>query len=503
MIRRISGLCAWLLLAICLYFFENNTGTRIVLLLSLLLPLIPSVRASLLRRDSPEASETLQPVSRTLSVPGEELFGDVRTYQPGDPVNRIHWKLSAKRRELLSRQVSFDDQPACAPCDLPVPAPDRSAQRKRRAVRLLALLLPVSACLLFLRSIRVSAMALANSVFDLSEQSNAYLYEHFPVFPDTSLLPALLLLLLILGILLGILLLSGSRLLALGMAAVCVIFQVYFGLSLPAPLQVALFLLLVLWCLARPLEKRVLLHLTLCVLAVSLLVCLVFPGTDLSVETASEQVRDLLSRLTGAQTALLSETPAGETETRHLHGRTLTEGSQGAKTEREFQLVTLQEVQISQPPWTGLLRTVLLLLGVIAALVLPFLPFMLMEMRRRKALEAQKVFASENLREAVLAIFQNITGALQVLGMDGGNLPYRAWENQLAEKLTDGYARHFSECVPVFEQAAYSDHPLSENQRQQALDLLYETRQLLESRSDWQQKLRLRYGECLWVASPS
>ena len=47
MIRRRIGYAVWLLLAVCLYFFENNTGTRIVLVCTLLLPFIPVIRRSL------------------------------------------------------------------------------------------------------------------------------------------------------------------------------------------------------------------------------------------------------------------------------------------------------------------------------------------------------------------------------------------------------------------------------------------------------------------------
>ena len=41
----------WLLSAACLYFFENNTGTRIMLCCALLLPLIPYFRRLLFAAD--------------------------------------------------------------------------------------------------------------------------------------------------------------------------------------------------------------------------------------------------------------------------------------------------------------------------------------------------------------------------------------------------------------------------------------------------------------------
>ena len=42
-------------------------------------------------------------------------------------------------------------------------------------------------------------------------------------------------------------------------------------------------------------------------------------------------------------------------------------------------------------------------------------------------------------------------------------------------------------------------NPLTEEDRQQALSLLNETESWLLSRSDWRQRLRLKYGKCLYA----
>ena len=107
--KRIIGYAVWLILACLLYFFENNTGTRIVLACSLLLPFVPIIRRGFFGRDEliwrpRELTQTVQ----TFADRTEDDLGDVRAYQPGDPVNRIHWKLSAKRDELLVREQAKD-----------------------------------------------------------------------------------------------------------------------------------------------------------------------------------------------------------------------------------------------------------------------------------------------------------------------------------------------------------------------------------------------------------
>ena len=106
MSRRFIGWLIWLALAACLYFFENNTGTRIVLCCSLLLPLIPAFRRMLFGADHAETPGRKPVRTETRSAPEEAEDGDVRPYQTGDPVNRVHWKLSAKRRELLIRKTA-------------------------------------------------------------------------------------------------------------------------------------------------------------------------------------------------------------------------------------------------------------------------------------------------------------------------------------------------------------------------------------------------------------
>ena len=52
--KRWLGFAVWLLSAACLYFFENNTGTRIILLCTLILPLLPTLRTAFFFPDEPE-----------------------------------------------------------------------------------------------------------------------------------------------------------------------------------------------------------------------------------------------------------------------------------------------------------------------------------------------------------------------------------------------------------------------------------------------------------------
>ena len=109
--KRRTGYAAWVLLAIFLYFFENGTGTRTVLLCSVLLPLIPPLRRAFFSPDDPDGNPAPGPLTvRTFTRTDSDEPGEVRLYMPGDPVRRIHWKLSAKRGELLVRDTAAEKE---------------------------------------------------------------------------------------------------------------------------------------------------------------------------------------------------------------------------------------------------------------------------------------------------------------------------------------------------------------------------------------------------------
>lgn len=496
--KRSIGLAAWLILAGLLYFFENNTGTRIVLACSWLLPFVPALRRSLWEKDA--ASEQPKAIPHTIQSFAnreEDDPGDVRSYLPGDPVNRVHWKLSAKRDELLVREQAKDktaeeeEQKAVFQDETP-PA---EGPGKRIILMGLSLFLFSLILLFAIPSANQGMRALLNRLYDASEAVNAYAYRRFDVPAGSPIAFAAVLLAVMAVSLIGVTVLSGSRLLAGCLLAGCVVFQVYFGLSFPAWVNVPLFALIALWMLKRPWNRKTVLSALAGIVALSLAVLLIAPGVDTAVEAASEAVRDQLSRMAQQITGAAQETPAGETETRHVHTQSLTEGGGEARPNREYRLVTVEEERVSMPHWVNYLRILLLLLLAAAVVILPFLPFMVLNRRRKRALDARQAFESENVSEAIAALFQHVTAWLEATGNGGGNAPYMAWRAD----LSPDYAERFAACEKLFEEATYSTHAMREDQRQQVLALLHETEQVLQGQADWKQKLRLKYRECLWV----
>ncbi len=495
--RRMIGPAAGAALACLLYFFENNTGTRITAAFSLLLPLIPAIRRGLTGRDLPaQEARTGARSVRGFVNREEEDPGDVRAYMPGDPVSRIHWKLTAKRDEVLVRESGRDmtEEEAEKKAETGRTPPDVRF-RKDRAFRAGFFILSAALVLLFALPPALQGMkALMNRLFEASEAVNAYAYERFAVSgaPSEGLAAALLAVMTL--ALLGMTLLSGSRGMALGLLAGSVLFQVYFGLPFPGWVNGGLFALFVLWMIRRPWERKTVLSALAGMTAAALAVSTAWPGVDPATEAASESVRDLLSRMAQSVTGAAWELPEGENEIRHAHTRSPETGDREARTEREFRQVTEEEEQISRPRWTDYLRMALLLLLTAALPILPFLPFILLNRRRKKAAETRKAFRSPDVREAVFAVFQQVIRWLEATGNGGGNAPYAEWHAD----LSPDYGERFARCEKLFEEAAYSTHEMREEQRRQVLELLEETERILLRKAGRMERLRLRYRECLW-----
>lgn len=497
--KRWIGYAAWLLLAAGLYFFENNTGTRIVLLCSALFPLVPVIRGAFFAPDGKKPEPKKAQAHQTVRVPTpreEEEPGDVRPYRPGDPVGRIHWKLSAKRDEVLVRDTApvwgSEEQ------DRHAAAAQAHGRPRSRLLYGAAAMIPASLILLLIvPAARLGAGALCNRLFAASEAVNAYAYDRFPVPEDQSVTAAAVLIALALISLAGLTVLLRSRLLTLGLMAGSALFQIYFGLSLPPWANVLLYGMLAAWLLKRPFRRKDLLIYASAVLMVSVLTAALFPGVNAAAESASEAVRDQVSRMIRQLTGTAAELPEGEMETRHIFTQSLQTGRQQAVTEKEYRLATVAEEQISRPHWVDVLRIAFLLLMVVALLILPFAPFLLLNERRKRAQAVREVFASGDVNEAVCAIFRQVIVWLEVTGHGAGNLLYRDWADRLPDLLPEGYPARFSQCARAFEEANYSDHALAEKQRQLACSLLRETETALWENADWKHRILLKYWMCL------
>ena len=371
-------------------------------------------------------------------------------------------------------------------------------KRRRLTAGMLLLTAVLCAALLgLLPAARSGFAALMNAVMDASEAVNAYAYRRMPETsaPDGTLAGALLA-----GMLLS---LAGAAALrfrktcGLAAAAACAGIQIYFGLSLPAPVNIAVFTL----C-GIAAADRITLRKALCIASAAVLLAgitaVAWHGTDEATEAASEHVRDLLEQPAGLPAAGSADRePDTIRETHHTDTRELAEGDREAQPDRQYRLITIEEEEISRPEWIDYLKAALLLLAAAAAVILPFIPAAAMNRRRKKAREARALFTSPNRNEAICAMFRHTAKYLEKTGRGAGNRPFRDWPDALEGKMPEKYVDSFRKCCILFEEAAYSDHEMTEMDAGEVRGLLAETERLLYDQAGRRQRLRLRYMECL------
>ena len=496
--RRLAQYICFALLTGLLYFFENGSATRALLCWTFLLPLLPAVRRGLFAPDAVRGKASAS-IGLTVDRPDEDSLTGVRDYTPGDPVSRIHWKLSVKRGALLVRERDSAVAPERTEAGSPAEGSASAAGRRRAAGLCLLIALLLLALLLLLPGLRHSAGALMDRVYDLSEARNAYRYDR-PALPEgVSPLPAGALMAAVLAMVIAVTVIRGSRGMALMIWAGLVAFQVYFGILLPWPILWASALFVLLIMAARPLTLKAALP-SLAAVAVALaFVLLIFPGTDAMTEEASERVRDALAPVSDRAPGIIAESPEGETETRHVHTRSLVTGVKSAAERSSYRLLTHLTERISLPEWLDHARVALLLMLSVLVVELPFAPFMWLAARRKRALDKRRAFRTGDRNARYCAVFRHLAAMWEATGVGMGNLPYRDWEEALCRRVSDEYALRFAACARLFEQAAYSARELTEEQLASAIGLFGETERLVLERADRRTALRLKYGECLCV----
>ena len=367
-----------------------------------------------------------------------------------------------------------------------------------RLTDILTRILLTLAALFLIPALRNSGMALCNRLFAASEQLNAYQYERFPVTGEPSVIPAAVLLSLIGLTLFALVLTTRNPLLIGALALILAGGQAYFGLSLSAPLNIALFSLLGLLLIRDRLRPGTILCFLICLALITAAVTAWRPGVDPWTETQSESARDRLSHsfigLSGVDPDGDGEIP----ETRHVNSRDLLTGEEASEPGREFRLITEEEEQVSLPEWLQSLSRALpwIVLTIMAAALIFFIIRVIRARKKAAAFRAQ--FTSEDRAGAVCAMFRHISDWLASFGMDGGNHPFCDWTPGLSQSLSPEYAEDFAACVPVFEEAAYSGHDIPAEERDRVRALVDATEKLLYARADLAKKFRLKYTECLY-----
>ena len=376
----------------------------------------------------------------------------------------------------------------------------KRANSRKAALSIAPVPLFAATLLLVFSPARESLKCLCNLLFAASEAVNAYAYEYFTVADAASPMLALGLLAAALAGLLLAALVGGNRIVPLVTALILAGGEIWLGLTPPAAVNVLIFALLAL--LAAPMDTmRSRLVLLLAIAAIFLSVQILAPGVRAELEETSEHVRDRLDPVeqlvSGADHTPQQEPPQTAREENRLDTETAGEASGDAQNTQDYQHIYEQEQEISPPKGIDYLKIAVLTLLILALLTLPFLPFVLFDARRRRALERRAAFDSPDCGKAIRALFLHLTAYLDSCGRGGGNQPFVQWDGTLTRTLSPEYAARFRQAAALFEEAVYSTHTMGEEQRAELQSLLTETERLLYDGADWKTKLRLKYLECL------
>ncbi len=369
------------------------------------------------------------------------------------------------------------------------------ARAVRGAAVIGAILAPV-----LLPAVRAGMAALANRLFAASEAVNAYAYLRFAVAEGENpadIRAALLAVFLLLG---AVSSMGRHRLcptlLFLGIASL----EAYFGIT-PGPWRnLLLFSVLTLLFADGGREAKnggiLLAGITL----VTLIIFLLFPRPIGAVEARSEQLRDTLGSpvMTVAQPTAPPEAEKNLTHQESRQHEELTRQDESREEAwREFARETETEQEISLPHRTDWLRIVLLLLLAIALLLVPFLPFLLFTRARRRTEERQAEFGVSDNAAAIRAMFLHIMDWLREGGLKTENRPFSAYERAVEELLGGQYAERFRKAVSIWQEAAYSAHAMTDEQRFSVQELLDITVAELYEQANRRTRLRMKYVACL------
>ena len=303
--------------------------------------------------------------------------------------------------------------------------------------------------------IRFAAIAdgvklLANRMFWLSEQSQSYEYDYFQT-TGASAAEAVLWLSVLAGSLCA---LWGNR----ANAALCagwIIAMAYFGVT---PGAVWMAALLLAGCLsALPGQRRWFYGLIIGAVIVGIFLTLtrLAPEPNQTVSQLDERLRDALASASVAyeQTPVPTQVP-------------------------EPELVPQSETQLEQPDHgvQGRIVNVLFLLLAALTLALLFIPAVIRDRAEKRRQDNRAGLGSEDTCEAVRAMY----------------LYTRKWR-----KLAETPVEIPREIREIWLEAAYSDHPISRQQRDAMYGYMKDTAMRIWNQSGWKKRLDIRYRSAL------
>lgn len=323
------------------------------------------------------------------------------------------------------------------------------------------------------------AKLLANRLFAISEASQAYQYDRFPVTAAPGQEAACMLFVLAFCSLLWALvsaLLLGRQTKIMPVAAftlVC-IFTAYFGVS-------AAFIWMLLpglWCLLSLLPRHIGLarygSVIVGIVAIAAATLLLFPNENARISRLDETLRDEMA----LQTVRYDPKSVPQE---------ITAPPETTPEEQQQQNGFRFAYDLPAGKW------ILVVAVLIAVLLLLFAPAVWNDRLRKRTERERAGIDDENHAVSVRAMFLYAVRWLQCYGIAPGNVNYGAWPAALQGTMSEDYQQAFEEILPLWREAAYSDHEMTVRQREDAYTFLKRTGDEIWEKADWRERLHLKY----------
>lgn len=344
---------------------------------------------------------------------------------------------------------------------------------------------------------------LLNGLFRQSQDRNTYIYNMLAEPQDNTKLC-----LVAAGLTIALVLAAfcqmaarGTYLWATGGMAAAVIVQIYFGVTAGMWAGLGLFAMLAFALMPKGGNIAPAAALAASGMVILAALSLFWPEVDSRLEEYSEGLRDRLA--VAAQSAMASQrgSHSQETlETRRENRLDLEQGGDGAGDSlamRGFNRIEQYIRSITRPLRTDYFGVVMIFLMILLLLCLPFAPFIFIDRRRRRAISMRQGFDDPSSAMAIRRIFPFIIKWLRWrTGVEGR---FDLYVQMPWEDMPQGYGKRLEGALSLWNEAEYSSHEMTEEERMVLLGLLSETEQAIYSRAGMWQRFRLKYIDCLAV----
>ncbi|MDO4860839.1 MAG: hypothetical protein Q4A48_07450 [Bacillota bacterium] len=324
------------------------------------------------------------------------------------------------------------------------------------------------------------AKLLLNSLYKSSEATQAYVYEQYDVSRDPGsymfcMRAAILWIGCLIGALTAFIPVRFFRWTGVAFAAIYILSLAYFGmLPKTVPLAVMLCALTVLFTGGR-LRSAVPVMVVIAVVFVT--VAAVSPGENQNISRFDEQMRDKLAFST---VSIEGNELAADKQEQNVSG----EKNGGSKT-------GLFGSRIKN-------NRLLIIIGLIilTALIL-FIPAVIHDRLEKKRRKNRAGIDSKDPREAIRAMFPYAVRWLKESGVQTGNVPFASLKEDVRGKEGEAYSGRYSEMLKLWKEAAYSDHALNEDNKNEMKSFMNDTIEKVRGKLDLKGRLRVRFRTAL------